>query len=280
MHPLSLDVAKALYLRLTSLYGEKFVKHHPTDTLMQTAWNDWALGLSGITVDQITKAFAYCRMHCSWPPSIAEFREICEKVSGVPSEEECLNLCTKKELNHPVTRAVYAEVGSWAFTHDNANELRKKISRSYKSALTKFRENPVATHIPLDNFKTNLPGYGDTAQNVNASVPKLIDFIEKPTSSVAYGEIMQWDADKVNVNNKNFDKNLYEERMKYLTSLSEDEASLLNAEDRYDRVCHLRELEANREIKTDKPIPEDGSEKMSSPRASNRADRRYKHWAD
>lgn len=51
---------------------------------VETAMNQWAIGLAGLNQDQIQHAIDQCRMSLDWPPSIAKFRALAtEKTESV-----------------------------------------------------------------------------------------------------------------------------------------------------------------------------------------------------
>jgi hypothetical protein len=53
---------------------------------MQTAKAQWMEALQEFTAFQITSALDYCRDNLEWPPSIAEFRNLCK----VRKTESCV----------------------------------------------------------------------------------------------------------------------------------------------------------------------------------------------
>src|SRR2546427_11615711 len=113
MNKLSMELTKLLYARFCSIYADKFVKSYSTPEFIQVWWEEWSEGMAGIDPNHIKEGLSYCRLNLEWPPSIAEFRRICEKASGIPSADESLKLAIRREFNHPVIKLAFDKVGSW-----------------------------------------------------------------------------------------------------------------------------------------------------------------------
>lgn len=41
--------------------------------MLELALDEWAAALGGFSADQVERGIAGVRLHCQWPPSIAEF---------------------------------------------------------------------------------------------------------------------------------------------------------------------------------------------------------------
>lgn len=44
--------------------------------MLEAAINEWAIGLAGLSGDNIKRGLDKCRTDCKWPPSIAEFLDL------------------------------------------------------------------------------------------------------------------------------------------------------------------------------------------------------------
>lgn len=140
MEKFNLEMAKALYLKFSVIYGEKFFKNYRTEQIIEIWWDEWVSGMKGIDPKSIKAALNECKLTLEWPPSIAEFRHICEKVSGVLSSEKIMKLAINRDFNDPIVKYVFEKIGSWNFSHDGEKELLKKINEARKDYLSNVRQ--------------------------------------------------------------------------------------------------------------------------------------------
>lgn len=63
----------ALFKRMEAIYSQKWAAQFASESVLQAAMDEWALGLFGLTGRQIKRGIDCCRVGCTWPPSIAEF---------------------------------------------------------------------------------------------------------------------------------------------------------------------------------------------------------------
>lgn len=131
-------LANMLYLRFCTIYGHKFSKGH-TDELIKIWCSDWSKGISGIDEFTIKKSVDHCLMNLEWPPSIAEFRKICEEVSGILSVEQIIDSCIRRDLSNPMVEHIFQTVTSWAFSHEKESELIRKVKSAREEYLLKYR---------------------------------------------------------------------------------------------------------------------------------------------
>lgn len=287
MEKLPLEWSKLLYLRFTSLYGERFTKSHSSDQLVQMWWEDWADGLSGIAPDCIKDALNHCKLNVDWPPSLSEFRKICEKFSGYPSADDAFYLAIRRDFNHPITKLAYDKVGSWAMKNDKQSELKPKFTAAYQDALNYFRQNQQQAWLQLEEFHAQPPQLEappkiPTNEEIIGWRERLARYQEMAKADKAKLESKdhpQWDKQKITRGSRNYDEAYYNERKRYLLGVDEIMAGTLPREDWYDRTRYMREIEAAERVKqfrADNPQPE---EKMP-PRAYNQARNVYKSWSD
>lgn len=139
MKQADLEVIKLLYFRFASFYGDKFTHNHPTDELVKLWWEDWYQGLAGIDVKHFKGALNHCMINLEWPPSLAEFRGLCEKDAGLPSLNEAYQAAIRDNFYHPLIKQIYDQIGSWAMRHDSEKDLKKKFKDYYAEELAKYR---------------------------------------------------------------------------------------------------------------------------------------------
>jgi hypothetical protein len=84
-----------------------------------------------------------------------------------------------------------------------------------------------------------------------------------------------WDREKIDPRNKLFDKALYEQRRKYLMSVDDKASTFLETNDKYDRICYLREKEAMEQYKRNRAALSSQSEQRPTAQRSKTI---YKTW--
>ena len=141
MTVINLDLAKKLYIRFATLYGEKFTKNHVNDEYVKIWWQDWAEGLLGIDVTHVKNAVDYCKLNLEWPPSLAEFIKICEKSSGMPTYYEAMQAAIRRDFYHPIIKILFDRIGSWDIQHDNEEVLLRKFKQLHSEEANKYRLN-------------------------------------------------------------------------------------------------------------------------------------------
>lgn len=63
----------ALFLRLRVIYPQKWDDQYESEEMVALAMQEWAEALAGLSVEQVKRGIDAVRVHCQWPPSIAEF---------------------------------------------------------------------------------------------------------------------------------------------------------------------------------------------------------------
>lgn len=248
--------AELLYTRFCIIYDHKFVKPYHSEDYKTLWYKEWTSGLTGVDVSVIAGALEHCKLNLDWPPSIAEFRRLCEKASGIPSCRDCFESSIRGEHSHPLAYLTYTKVGSWAMRNDKDEVLQKKYASAYEEALVEYRANPEKAQAFLE---------------ANQEKPKELPFLDKPTPDeitgfkermVEYQTLARlekekrvdghpvWDKGEVTRGSKSFNESVYNERKRYLLGLTEYEAGSLPVVDWYDRTKYLREIEAAEHLKT------------------------------
>lgn len=269
--------AEALYVRLCAIYGDKFFKPYHTDEFKKIWHEEWVSGLNGIDVMLIKGALEYCKANIDWPPSIGEFRRICEKSSGMPTMAETMAAAVRREFSHPIVAMAFDKVGSWAMKNDKEAELRVKFQAAYDEALNQFRVNPEAGWKQLEDL------------NARAALPPPLPKIPSAEECLGFKERLrlymdksmaeklrlgdkshpEWPEKEVKPGCKSFNPQMHEERKKYLMELDELLAGTLSMNDQYDRIRLLRELEGQRYLESLKGSYNPREEKKSSHRTYN-----------
>lgn len=171
MNVLTLDIIKVLFLRFTSIFGDRFKKNHESPEMFDMWCQDWFDGLAGILPEHIKQALEHCKLNLEWAPSIAEFRGICEKYSGLPSVNEAIALAIRGDFTHPIVKRIYDQVGSWNMKNMTEKDLLKRFSVVYKEEVAHLRMVLYKQHrLENDSKLTELKGISDDKSRDRARI--------------------------------------------------------------------------------------------------------------
>lgn len=143
---LTLEMIKVLFLRFSTIFGERFSGHYKDPAWFDMWCEDWLDGLAGIQAEHIKLALDHCKLNLQWSPSIAEFRSICEKYAGMPSMQEVLQAAIRGDFAHPLARICYDKVGSWDMKNMSAKDLNKRFGDVYRDELANLRMSQYRQH--------------------------------------------------------------------------------------------------------------------------------------
>lgn len=247
MNHLSTDVTKVLFQRFTTLYGEKFTKNFNTPDLMNMWWHDWAEGLAGIGGLQIKEALLHCRNNLEWPPSLAEFRRICEMAGGVPDVQEAFRALVRKDFAHPLVQIAWMRIDTWKLQRKE-DEAKKEFEKIYNAILAEFRKDPQKVMDELEQKKQlalDAPVQIEIKNPTDAEIKQFnknhkdwtIKSAQQPR--IVDEHHPAWEKAEINPLHRRFNPAKLRERIDYLTSLDEQQASTLSVDDWYDRGRYL-----------------------------------------
>lgn len=176
MANLTLDLIKTLFLRFSTIFGEKFYKFYQSDEMFDMWCQDWLEGLAGVQPEHIKLALEHCKLNLQWSPSIAEFRNICDRYAGIPSINEVIALAIRGDFTHPLVQVIYDKVGSWDMKHMNERDLLKRVSEIYREEIANVRMNQYRQFkIETDKKITELKGISDDDTNGSGNKPRIGD---------------------------------------------------------------------------------------------------------
>ena len=102
------------------------------------AINEWSSSISYLDEAVIDKAIDRCKVTMAWPPSIAEFLDLCDEQSGVLSAQQIMDNAIRQDFSQPIVQYVYDKIGSWDFRNDSTKQLLAKCQH--------HRNEFIATH--------------------------------------------------------------------------------------------------------------------------------------
>lgn len=155
MEKQAVNIGKLLYMRFTVTYGDRFTHNHPTDEFVNCWIEEWNEGLADIEHMHIKDALQHCRLTFEWPPTLAEFRKICEQSAGIPTAEQAMQAAIRRDFYHPIIKLAYDKIGSWDMRHDTQAALLKKFKTAHQEALKTFRNTQIQNRL-ADNSNQRL----------------------------------------------------------------------------------------------------------------------------
>lgn len=154
---MNIELGKRLFANFKEIFGyNKFSREFDSEESILSWCERWARCLSNQPMQSLKKALEYCELNLEWPPTIAEFISLCEKASGAPDCEEAMRLALKQDFSHPLVKATYDKLGSFAMRNDKEEVLTKKFKTAYEDCLRDFRKNTVeqkALAAPIETKK-------------------------------------------------------------------------------------------------------------------------------
>jgi len=127
-----------MFLRFSLIWKDKWAKDNDDIGTKMALW-EWDTAISHLSIKNIDTAIDYCKLNFEWPPSIAEFLKICDVLSGIPAEDEILQLAIRRDFSNIIVKQIFDEIGSWAFSHDSEILLKKKIKNIYDKVRNQSR---------------------------------------------------------------------------------------------------------------------------------------------
>lgn len=248
---------KKLFHKFTSVYGHAWTSRHKTDAEWEECCTTWFDGLHGFDFEDIRKAVAKSiTVHKEFPPNLGQLIDLCLMASGVPSADEVIELMVRRDFNHPLVKAVYDRIGNWTLSTSKSEELRTKTRSAYADCLTTYRENPDRAWGLLEEYKAQAalpppPPKIPTQEEIIGFRERMKLYEEKSKAEkLKLGDKShpEWPKELIARGGKRFDEKVFNERKQYLLELDEILAMTLTHEDRYDRICFLREIEAARHL--------------------------------
>lgn len=134
---------------MVQTYGHRWTSNFGVSADRDHAWAKHLAGLSGRQIADGLNALS--GMALAWPPSAPEFRELCLRVPGLPSEDQAWDEARAGTYSHPAVRAA-AEATSLFDLHgaqDNDKGLRSRFGRNYAIVVRRAQTGqPLDGRIP------------------------------------------------------------------------------------------------------------------------------------
>jgi hypothetical protein len=244
------DLIKMLFRKFSGVYGNLWNSRCSTVQEWQDCVNVWLEGLKGFDVEVLRRGVSQAFIaHKNFPPTLGQLVDVCLHLSGIPSESMLIEAMVRRDFNHPLIKAVYDRIGSWALSHDKPEETIRKVRAVYSEVLNGYMEHPKESWLALEEFKA-LPS-PEAIPSKMLSHKEIMGWKEQLAqyqrlASVDKAKLKpvnhpQWDVQKVTIGHRGFDENAHKARKDYLMGLDEQLAMTLSTSDQYDRIKFIRE---------------------------------------
>jgi hypothetical protein len=146
VNKLTLEHIQALYLKLCTIFGDKFNRNHTAQAFIELWWYTWFEGLAGIDPIHFRNALLDCQENSEWAPALGEFRRYCEKYMGYPTMRQALEAALRRDFYHPVIQKAFSKMNSWELTHGKREDVERDFKAAYQDAMSAIRKEFYDQH--------------------------------------------------------------------------------------------------------------------------------------
>jgi hypothetical protein len=150
-------LVQKLFLRFANKYGNLWTSRLGENGDWKSCEDDWLEELSAFTVrDAVAAIKKALVIYKDYPPTQGQLIDLCLKESGVPSEDEIINMLINRQFDHPMVKLVYDKIGSWQLKNGTSEAIRNKTKSVYGDCLAKFKAEPEQQWAQLSVVKEQL----------------------------------------------------------------------------------------------------------------------------
>lgn len=140
--PISKRIVR-IFKRLEEKYGKPAIaSKYGNDESLENVMRSWDVSdLNYFSNEIIGIALQRCNNEYSWPPTLREFLNLCERYSGFVQPQQAYDLaCTKQLKDLDVTiRFAIRKTGLYELRGKATEQVRKKFMSEYRDAVARFR---------------------------------------------------------------------------------------------------------------------------------------------
>lgn len=223
-------------MRYKSRYGPLWTCRGSTPEEWDFIFKDWLNELSKFPIRHVENAISKSLiLFVNKPPSLTELIQLCMKESGVPDQNEIINLMIARDFNHPLVKMIYDKIGSWMLSNGKSDDIQRKVKEYYNSEKSEFYINPQKywEQLALHNAKpkelpppTKIPSK-EESKAFREFMNKCQEILQSKKIYGAGKTYKHYDANKVNPRHREFDQLVFEEFKTYLMAIPETETMIL-----------------------------------------------------
>lgn len=118
-------------MRMTAIYGNKFASLFKSDQMLAVAKNEWAVGLAGLSDEQINTGLTRASILADWNPNIPEFIRLALEI---PDKQTAIQRAIHNGGGDPVSNRIRASIGSWDLKNKSTIALETQAGGLYADA--------------------------------------------------------------------------------------------------------------------------------------------------
>ena len=140
-----------IFATLKIAFPAWYEKHFGEDLAEQMGRRVWLVSIAGISDEAIDKGLHRMVVECKFPPSPSDFLELCNRVEGMPSEQQAWLEALQGNYSHEVCKYAAIVTGTFDLRQSTADNksLRERFNRNY--AIVRARAvmgKPLDASIP------------------------------------------------------------------------------------------------------------------------------------
>lgn len=137
-------LVKFLFANFQAIYGEKWTRPFIDKDVLSLSMGHWDDSIKHLDIEQIKQAVLIIRNEFEWPPSIAEFLKVIDRINGAPYWRDALQLAIKSSFTHPAIKMAMKKVGEYELRHGSSREVERSFKEAYEQAIIEVRNQPKA----------------------------------------------------------------------------------------------------------------------------------------
>ncbi len=279
-------LVQKMFVKFANRYGNLWTSRLGEHGDWKGCEDDWLEELSAFSmrdaINGIKKALV---IYKDYPPTQGQVIDLCLKESGVPSEDEIINLMVARDFSHPMVKLVYEKVTSWTLTNGKTEEVRAKIKAVYSECLSRFTSEPETHWAQLSAVKEQLSlppvehpkiPTPDERKGFKEHMAEFQKLAEEGRAKLADMKPVEFDEKKISGEGEQ--RADYE---KYLLSVPEHLVLGLPPKYAYDRQRLLNATDTERHLRESGFIPHSQRVQNEPQRSgNNKPTKLYKTWGD
>ena len=170
-----------LFVRLAGMYGYSWTSMHPDSASWEVMKDTWAFHIKNYSADVLAKAMEdLVNLGEEFPPNLIKFVKLCNKHSGIPSEDECYKAALKRDFELSLTQQCFDKIGDWKFKTSNEKDLRKDFHEVYIEEIANFYRN----HGKEKSIEHDEPTYTEEKKNFEGIKTQMPDDLRELTKKM------------------------------------------------------------------------------------------------
>lgn len=175
-----------LFMRFAAIFGRRWSSTYPNVKSVELAKREWNGSISQLTMEELKRGVDYCKLHCEWPPALAEFLRYCREDSTLPSVNQAfLEAChsaSDHSWSHPVVYHAAKDIGLYNLRTQPEKQTKPQFERAYDVFRHRFMAGetldvPILKVLPESINRKSSP---EVAARYLKSIREILSDKKKP----------------------------------------------------------------------------------------------------